>query len=76
MKKIILHNNTPKKEIKKADQIQVTVSYIYTDTRDSLVFDQLASTNRYDCKELSSGPFGGTYLFTKKNNVNLTKKIK
>ena len=67
MKKIILHNNTPKKEIKKADQIQITVSYMRADDRASLVFNQLASSNQYTCKELSSGPFGGTYLFSKKN---------
>lgn len=67
MKKIILHNNTPRTEIKKADQIQITVSYVYTDNRASLVFNQLASSNQYDCKELSSGQFGGTYLFSKKN---------
>lgn len=67
MKIIILHNNTKKSEIKQANQIQITVSYIYTDNRASLVFNQLASSNQYDCKELSSGQFGGTYLFSKKN---------
>lgn len=67
MKKIILQNNTKKSEIKQADQIQITVSYVNTDNRASLAFNQLASSNQYDCKELSSGQFGGTYLFTKKN---------
>lgn len=67
MKKIILHNNTKKQEINQADQIQITVSYVYTDNRASLVFDQLSRTNNYTCEELSSGQFGGTYLFTKKN---------
>ena len=67
MKKIILNNSTKKQEINQADQIQITVSYVYTSNRASLVFDQLSKTNNYTCQELSSGPFGGTYLFIKKN---------
>lgn len=67
MKKIILNNNTKKQEINQADQIQITVPYVYTSNRSSQVFEQLAKTNNYICQELSSGQFGGTYLFTKKN---------
>lgn len=69
MKKIILTNNTPKKIINQADQVQLTVSYVYASAKNRAVqvFEQLTSSNRYTCEELSSGQFGGTYLFTKKN---------